>query len=78
MEYYSAMKRNRFESLLKRWTNLEPLMQSEVRKRNINILYWCIYMESKKIVLITLFSGQQWRNRQRADLWTRGEGRRER
>ena len=28
MEYYSAMKRNTFESILKRWMNLEPIMQS--------------------------------------------------
>ena len=26
------------------------------------------------MVLKNLFTGQQWRNRQRIDLWTRGEG----
>ena len=30
MEYYSATKRNAFESLLMRWMNLEPIIQSEV------------------------------------------------
>ena len=30
MEYYSAIKRNVFESVLMQWINLEPLMQSEV------------------------------------------------
>ena len=30
MEYYSAIKRNTFESVLMRWMNLEPLIQSEV------------------------------------------------
>ena len=30
MEYYSAIKRNAFESVLLRWTNLEPIIQSEV------------------------------------------------
>ena len=30
MEYYSAIKRNTFESVL-RWMNLEPSIQSEVR-----------------------------------------------
>ena len=30
MEYYSAIKRNAFESVLMRWMNLEPLIQSEV------------------------------------------------
>ena len=30
MEYYSATKRNTFESVLMRWMNLEPIIQSEV------------------------------------------------
>ena len=29
MEYYSAIKRNAFESVQMRWTNLEPIIQSE-------------------------------------------------
>ena len=29
-EYYSAIKRNAFESVLTRWMNTEPLTQSEV------------------------------------------------
>ena len=33
MEYYSAIKRDRFESVLKRWTNLEPLIRSEVSQK---------------------------------------------
>ena len=33
-----AIKRNTFESVLIRWMNLESLIQSEVRKRNINII----------------------------------------
>ena len=30
VEYYSALKRNTFESVLMRWMNLEPIIQSEV------------------------------------------------
>ena len=30
MEYYSAIKRNTFESVLMRWLNLEPIIQIEV------------------------------------------------
>ena len=30
MEYYSAIKRNSFESVLMKWMNLEPIIQSEV------------------------------------------------
>ena len=35
MGYYSAIKRNAFDSVLTRWMNLEPVIQSEVRKTNI-------------------------------------------
>ena len=30
LEYYSAINRNAFESVLMRWMNLEPIIQSEV------------------------------------------------
>ena len=33
MEYYSAIKKNAFESVLMRWMKLEPIMQSEVSQK---------------------------------------------
>ena len=33
MECYSAIKRNVFESVLMRWMNLEPIIQSEVSQK---------------------------------------------
>ena len=33
MEYYSAIKRNTFESCLMRWMNLDPIIQSEVSQK---------------------------------------------
>ena len=33
MEHYSAIKRNAFESVLMRWMNLEPIIQSEVSQK---------------------------------------------
>ena len=30
MEYYAAIKKNTFESVLMRWMKLEPIMQREV------------------------------------------------
>ena len=33
MEYYSAIKRTAFESVLMRWMNLEPIIQSEVSQK---------------------------------------------
>ena len=58
-----------------RWMNLEPIIQSEVRKRKINVYIWNL----EKTVLMNLFAEQQWRHRQKTDLWTQlveqeGEG----
>ena len=39
MEYYSAIKKNTFESVLVKWMKLEPIIQSEVRKKNTNTVY---------------------------------------
>ena len=33
MEYYSAIRRNAFESVLMKWMNLEPIIQSEVSQK---------------------------------------------
>ena len=33
MQYYSAIKKNTFESVLVRWMNLEPIIQSEVSQK---------------------------------------------
>ena len=37
-EYYSAVKKNAFESVLMRWMKLEPIIQIEVsqKKKNTN------------------------------------------
>ena len=48
MEHYSAIKTNTFESVLIRWMNLEPIIQSEVsqkEKDKYHILFlYCILM----------------------------------
>ena len=64
MKYYSAIKKNTFESVLMRWMKLEPIIQSEVsqkEKHQYSIL--CIYMEFRKMVMITLYVRQQKRHR---------------
>ena len=64
MEHYSVIKRNAFESVLMRWMNLKPIIQSKVsqkEKDKYHILM--LYTESRKMVLKNLFTGQQWRNR---------------
>ena len=57
MEYYSAIKKNTFESFLMRWIKLEPIIQSEVsqkEKYQYSILMHIYGI--KKIVMITLYA----------------------
>ena len=58
-------KKNAFVSGLIRWMNLEPIIQSEVSQKEKD--KYCIQMciESRKMVLKNLFTGQQWRKRHR-------------
>ena len=44
VEYYSAFKRNEFESVELMWMKLESAIQSEVSQRKIDIVYECIYI----------------------------------
>ena len=70
MEYYSAIKKNTFESVLMRWLRLEPIIQSEVsqkEKRQYSMEY---NMEFRKMVMITLYARQQ--KRHRCIEWTFG------
>ena len=50
MEYYSATKKNAFESVLMRWMYLEPVIQSEVsqKEKDKHCILMHIY-ESKNI-----------------------------
>ena len=79
MEYYSATKKNAFESVLMRWVKLEPIIQSEVsqkEKYQYSILMH-IYMEFRKMVMMTLYVRQQKRHRckeQTVGLCGRGRG----
>ena len=73
MEYYSAIKRNAFESVLMRWMNLEPLIQSELsHKEKDKYILTHIYGILKK-VLKNLYTGQQWRNRHSEYTYGHGE-----
>ena len=65
MEYYSAIKKNTFESVLMRWVKLEPIIQSEVhqKKKHQYSILTHIYMEFRKMVMITLFAREEKRHR---------------
>ena len=60
MEYYSAIKKNSFESVLMRWMKLEPIIQSEVSQKDKEHY---IYMKFRKMVMITLNAKQKKRHR---------------
>ena len=46
-EYYSAIKRNAFESILMRWMNLQPIIQSEISQKEKH--KYCILMHIYRI-----------------------------
>ena len=52
MEYYSAIKRNIFESVFMRWMNLEPIIQREVSQKEKSN-YWVLTHISRDITLPT-------------------------
>ena len=45
MEYYSANKKNAFESVLMRWMKLEPIIQRSKSERKTPIRYINLYAE---------------------------------
>ena len=55
MGYYSAIKRDGFESVVVRWMHLEPVIQSEESQKEKN--KYCIIMESRKMILMNPFAG---------------------
>ena len=73
MEYYSAIKRNTSESILMRCMKLEPIIQSEESQTEKNKYHIITHiLESRKMVLMNLFAGQQWRNRHREQTYGHG------
>ena len=67
MEFYSAIKRNAFESVLMRWIKLQPITQRKVSQKEKD--KYCIlvhihkYMEFREMVTTTLYARQQKRTR---------------
>ena len=53
MEYYSALEMNTFESVLMRWMNLEPIIQSEVSQKE----------KDKYCILIHIWNLEKWYQR---------------
>ena len=70
MQYYSAVRKNAFESVLMRLRKLWPIIQSEVsqkEKHQYGIL--TIYMEFRKMITMTLYARQQKRHRYKEQIF---------
>ena len=65
MEYYSAIKKNAFESVLMRWMKLEPIIQNEIsqKEKHQYSIFMYIYMEFRKMVTMTLYARHRKRHR---------------
>ena len=76
MEYYSVIKRNTFESVLMRWMNLEPIIQSEVshKEKDKHCILMHIYRIQKNDTQEFIYRATVEKQTQRIDLWTWGEG----
>ena len=76
MEYYSAIKRNISESVLMRWTNLDPIIQSEVSQKEKDKYHTLmhIYGIQKDGTNKFIFRAGMEKQTQRIDLWTWGGG----
>ena len=76
-EYYSAIKRNTFESVLMRWVNLEPIIQSEVSQKEKE--KYRIQMDTYRIkkdgTKEFICRAEMKKQTSKTDLWKRGEGR---
>ena len=78
MEYYPAIERNTFESVLMRWMNLEPIIQSEVSQKEKDKYHILTHIQriqkngNEEFIYMAAMEKQT----QRIDLCTWGEGRR--
>ena len=55
MECYSAIERSKTGLFVVMWMDLDSVIQREVRK--INVVYYHIYTEYRKMVQMNLFAG---------------------
>ena len=73
MEYYSAIKKNTFESVLMRWIKMEPIIHSGVsQKEKHQYSIPNTYIWNLEMVTMTLYARQQKKHRckeQTFELW---------
>ena len=59
MEYYSAIKRNEIMPFATTWVDLGIIILSEVNERKTNIICCHLYVESKNMIQMNLFTKQK-------------------
>ena len=70
MQYYSAIKKNAFESVLVKWMKPEPIIQSEVSQKEKHQYSILMHIYGIQTVTMTLYARQ--RKRHRSKEWTFG------
>ena len=59
MKYYSAIKKNKIMPFSATWMDLEIVILSEVRQKKTNIIWYHLYVKSKEILQMNLFTRQK-------------------
>ena len=74
MEYYSAIRRTTFESVLMRWINLEPIIHSKVsqKEKDKYCILTNIYKIQKNGSEEFIYRKAMEKHKQRIELWTWG------
>ena len=77
MEYYSAIKKNEIRPSAATRMDLENTTLSEKSQRKTNMILYHLYMESKKIIQMNVYTKQVHRHRKQTCGYQRGEGQKE-
>ena len=63
MEYYSAIKKNKVIPFATTLVNLEIIIPNEASQRKTDILLYCLYVESKKMIQMNVFIKQTFKTK---------------
>ena len=75
MEYYTDTKKNEIMPFTATWVDLEIIILSEESQRKTNIIWYHLYVESKKMIQMNIFIKQKetHRLRKQTDGYQRGK-----
>ena len=62
-------KKNEIMPFAATWMDLEIIILSEVRQRKTNIIWYHLYVESKKMIQMNLFTKQKQTHRHRKQIY---------